>query len=265
MTNSAKGRHAIAISDRSGVQFPYKEMVKEWNGAFVHISEYEPKQPQLDPTPISGDPQGLQDARPGRTEPPTWDILPQDPFSTTAASAVVRCSFPNSGYKTGDFVVFTEIKTGVANLPIAAIQLATTLNGAISDSAATITLTDATYFPTAGYFYIEKINPTTLLYQNETIKYTGKVGNNLTGCVRGTAAPFRGVTPGNTTAGSHADGSNVFGSFEITMNSSTVPNPGEPSTITVYNSFNFTNTVTASTVAEGGGLQCASGPVVFKA
>jgi len=43
MTNLSKGRHALAISDRSGMQFPYNEMVREWNGAFVHISEYEPK------------------------------------------------------------------------------------------------------------------------------------------------------------------------------------------------------------------------------
>ena len=80
MTNLSKGRRALAISDRSGMQFPYKEMVKEWNGAFVHISEYEPKQPQLDPINTPGDPQGLQNARPDRTEPPTFDILPDNPF-----------------------------------------------------------------------------------------------------------------------------------------------------------------------------------------
>ena len=56
MTNLSKGRYALAISDRSGMQFPYNEMVREWNGAFVHISEYEPKQPQLDPIPTPGDP-----------------------------------------------------------------------------------------------------------------------------------------------------------------------------------------------------------------
>ena len=39
----ASGKFAIAISDRSGLQFPYTEMVKEWTGAWVHISEFEPK------------------------------------------------------------------------------------------------------------------------------------------------------------------------------------------------------------------------------
>ena len=45
----ATGKRSQAISDRSGQAFPYKEMVKEWTGALVHISEYEPKHPQLDP------------------------------------------------------------------------------------------------------------------------------------------------------------------------------------------------------------------------
>ena len=48
MANS-RGKHAQAISDRSGMAFPYNEMVKEWNGAFVHISEFETKHPQLEP------------------------------------------------------------------------------------------------------------------------------------------------------------------------------------------------------------------------
>ena len=45
MANS-RGKHAQAISDRSGMAFPYNEMVKEWNGSTVHISEYEEKHPQ---------------------------------------------------------------------------------------------------------------------------------------------------------------------------------------------------------------------------
>ncbi len=34
-----KGKYAKFISDRSGVEYPYKEMVKEWNGARGHKSE----------------------------------------------------------------------------------------------------------------------------------------------------------------------------------------------------------------------------------
>ena len=64
MTSFAQGKHALEISDRSGMAFPYNEMVREWNGALVHNSEYEPKQPQLQPKPTNADPQALQRARP---------------------------------------------------------------------------------------------------------------------------------------------------------------------------------------------------------
>jgi|TARA_R100000664_G_scaffold33140_1_gene49499 hypothetical protein len=59
----AKGKYALSISDRSGQAFPYLEMVKEWNGALVHVSEYEPKSPQLDPKVYGGDPQALRNTR----------------------------------------------------------------------------------------------------------------------------------------------------------------------------------------------------------
>ena len=60
MGKYASGKFAKRISDRSGMAFPYNEMVQEWTGVWVHISEYEPKQPQLEPLPIVTDPQSLQ-------------------------------------------------------------------------------------------------------------------------------------------------------------------------------------------------------------
>ena len=63
MSKFASGRFAKRISDRSGMAFPYNEMVEEWTGAIVHYTEYEPKHPQLEPRPIVQDPQSLQNAR----------------------------------------------------------------------------------------------------------------------------------------------------------------------------------------------------------
>ena len=37
MGKYASGKRALAISDRSGMAFPYDEMVREWNGSLVHI------------------------------------------------------------------------------------------------------------------------------------------------------------------------------------------------------------------------------------
>ena len=64
MPRYATGKFAKRISDRSGMAFPYNEMIKEWNGSTVHISEFEPKHPQLDPRYHPTDPQSLQNAKP---------------------------------------------------------------------------------------------------------------------------------------------------------------------------------------------------------
>ena len=60
----ARGKKSKAISDRSGMEFPYTEMVREWNGSFVHRSEYEAKHPQIERKKISADAIALQNARP---------------------------------------------------------------------------------------------------------------------------------------------------------------------------------------------------------
>ena len=60
----ARGKYAKAISDRSGMAFPYNEMVKEWNGSFVHKSEYEAKHPQIRRKHIKADAIALANARP---------------------------------------------------------------------------------------------------------------------------------------------------------------------------------------------------------
>ena len=67
----ASGKYAKAISDRSGMEFPYKEMVKEWNGSLVHKSEFEAKHPQLERQRHKADAQSLKDARVARAEPLT--------------------------------------------------------------------------------------------------------------------------------------------------------------------------------------------------
>ena len=59
----ARGKRSLAISDRSGQAFPYTEMVKEWNGSLVHISEFEAKHPQLDPPHTKADAIALRNPR----------------------------------------------------------------------------------------------------------------------------------------------------------------------------------------------------------
>ena len=71
MAKWATGKRSQAISDRSGMAFPYTEMVKEWNGSLVHYSEFEPKHPQIRRRHFTADAIALQNTRPQRFQQPT--------------------------------------------------------------------------------------------------------------------------------------------------------------------------------------------------
>ena len=121
MAKYATGKHSKAISDRSGLEFPYREMVREWNGALVHISEFEPKQPQLEPKPMNGDAISLRNVRPDRTEPTVAKLLPFNPFTITNGSTTVSVNEPDHGRSTSQTVVFRN-SSNVVNLPAATIN-----------------------------------------------------------------------------------------------------------------------------------------------
>ena len=108
MGNLSRGKYAYMISDRSGQRFPYQEMVQEWNGSWVHTSEYEAKQPQLEPKPTVADPQGLQYAHPDRVEPPVLIALEPNPFESIKYSGVtyINVDEQNHGRSTGNIVRF---------------------------------------------------------------------------------------------------------------------------------------------------------------
>jgi hypothetical protein len=103
----ATGKFSKAISDRSGMEFPYSEMVTEWNGSVVHISEYEDKHPQLEISAHHGDEQGLVNARPDRTENKVLILLIPNAFETiSASSGIINVSEKGHGRSTGDTVRF---------------------------------------------------------------------------------------------------------------------------------------------------------------
>ena len=104
----AAGKYAKAISDRSGMEFPYNEMVREWTGMLVHVSEFEEKHPQLKTSKHKGDAEALQNPRPDRTETAVPHLLGLNPFTTTASSTTVTVKEPNHGRSTGDTVRFRD-------------------------------------------------------------------------------------------------------------------------------------------------------------
>jgi len=92
MGKFASGKNAVAISDRSGFRYRYRDMRKEWNGLLVGKDEFEPKQPQLGPFRTVSDPQALRDAR---------------PETNLAEERSIQYGFNPVGYR-GDELGFTE-------------------------------------------------------------------------------------------------------------------------------------------------------------
>ena len=73
----------------------------------------------------------------------------------------------------------------------------TTLNGGIVAADTTITLTDASSFPTTGTVLIGNFSSGNYASTSELVTYSGKAGNDLTGCTRstnGTTAPSSTAT-----------------------------------------------------------------------
>jgi len=281
MARFAKGRRALAISDRSGAAFPYREMVKEWTGALVHNSEFETKQPQLEPHPVGADPQGLLNARPARTEFPTAAFLrKENPFicADVGGNANIQINQKGTGLVNGDYVRFGEVKAPIIFgnnflYTIGEVEQAFTLTNDITDTQNTINVTMTNYIfniqsvlPLPGFVVIEKINAVTGRYENEVISFTGLTGNNLlgqlTGCVRGVSAPFRGVTPPATTASAHLAGATVLGSRPITMIQTTVTDAAN-TVVTEENSFlaRVVNGAIWNGTGSGGGFPCTYGPL----
>ena len=103
----AAGKRAKAVSDRSGLAFPYNEMVTEWNGSFVHQSEFEAKHPQIERKNPKFDAQALKDARPERTETVVPILLKTNPFKTgTAGTSAITVTEENHIRASSDIVRF---------------------------------------------------------------------------------------------------------------------------------------------------------------
>ena len=164
---------------------------------------------------------------------------------------------------------FTAVKEAVGGVTVDEFQLQTTLNGDITSTATTITLTDGSNFPTSGFIMITKLltssdtsDPLKVgTYQNEVIEYTGRSSNDLTGCTRGTSSIYRGYTPPSTTAGSHNSGATVYGSFKVASLVGTSYVNDANTTVTDYNSFTLTLPSAATGTATGGGFNCVISPL----
>lgn len=130
-------------------------------------------------------------------------VLGSDAFAAAASRAVAAnaitndSSADNSGtpsffvmYRASDTALTSSAGSSDRRM-IGTIGGRTTLNGAINNSVTTIAVANAAVLPSSGEVIID----------TERITYTGKSGNDLTGCTRGT---------NGTTAASHSNGVAVY-------------------------------------------------------
>jgi len=284
MARFAQGKFALAVSDISGQSFPWNEMVTQWNGLFVHYSEFESKQPQLDPKPSAADPTALTKSRPQQPSPDTLRFLSFNPLTTYAAASglinvysvdhqrsygnTVRFRGPpttggTSGTLEDGVFVFANIAnidgilgsticgaTGFSVVPGKYTSVTTTLAAAITSTTATtgITLTSSTNFQTSGPFVPTINNPSGTPTNAISIKEAG--GTEIITYTGISSNVLTGVT-----RGSHGSTAATHLILAAVRNLLTPDN---------YYYFNSAGTATTGQIS-GGGYNTASGPVTLKA
>ena len=179
MARFAKGKYALAISDISGQAFPWNEMVTQWNGLFVHFSEFESKQPQLDPKPSAADPTALPKTRPQQPPPDTLTFLDYNPLRTFAPdSPNIKVNSPKHQRKYGDTIRFRGSPT---------TSSAASTDPQFSNIANVDGITGATICKAAGYTIIPG------LYTSYTTTLNGAIDATTTDVILSTVSGFNGV------------------------------------------------------------------------
>ena len=289
MARYAQGKFALAVSDISGQSFPWNEMVTQWNGLFVHYSEFESKQPQLDPKPSQADPTALPKTRPQQPPPDTLRFLEFNPLVTyAAASGIINVRSLDHQRSYGDTVRFrgpptTSPGTGTPDTigddgPVAGNPVVAFANIANVDG-----ISGATICRAAGWtIYPGKYTGTTTTLNGTIDSSTTTVvltsGTNFTGVSTGVVEPTSTNKSGTPTWGILVDteiisytGVSTHTLTGVTRGAfgSTAASHTTGATIrllhTPANWYHFNSGGTATTGGiKGGGWNISSGPVTLK-
>ncbi len=289
MARFAKGKFALAVSDISGQAFPWNEMVTQWNGLFVHFSEFESKQPQLDPKPSAADPTALPKTRPQQPPPDALRFLDFNPLITyAAASGIINVKSLDHQRSYGDTVRFrgpptTSPGTGTPDTvgddgPVAGNPVVAFANIANIDG-----ISGATICRGAGFtIYPGKYTSTTTTLNGALDASTTTIvltsGTNFTGVSTGVIEPTITNPSGTPTWGILVDSEIISYTGVSTHTLTGVTRGAFGSTAATHNTgaavrllhtpanwyhFNSTGTASAGSV-KGGGWNISSGPVTLK-
>ena len=289
MARYAQGKFALAVSDISGLSFPWNEMVTQWNGLFVHYSEFESKQPQLDPKPSAADPTALPKTRPQQPPPDTLRFLEFNPLVTyAAASGIINVKSLDHQRSYGDTVRFRVAPTTspgpgtpdtvgddgpVAGNPVVGFSDIANIDG----------ISGATICKAAGFtIYPGKYTSTTTTLNGALDASTTTIvltsGTNFTGVSTGVIEPTITNPSGTPTWGILVDSEIISYTGVSTHTLTGVTRGAFGSTAATHNTgatvrllhtpanwyhFNSTGTASAGSV-KGGGWNISSGPVTLK-
>ena len=289
MARFAQGKFAVAVSDISGQSFPWNEMVTQWNGLFVHYSEFESKQPQLDPKPSAADPTALTKTRIQQPAPDALRFLDFNPLVTyAAASGIINVYSPDHQRSYGDTVRFrgpptTSPGTGTPDTvgldgPVAGNPVVAFANIANIDGISGATICGAAGFTIYPGQY--KGSTTTLngTIDSSTTTIVLTSGTLFTGVSTGIVEPTSTNTSGTPTWGILVD-TEIISYTGVSSNTLTgVTRAAFGSTAAAHNTgatvrllqtpanwYHFNSGGTATTGGiKGGGWNISSGPVTLK-
>ena len=289
MARYAQGKFALAVSDISGQSFPWNEMVTQWNGLFVHYSEFESKQPQLDPKPSAADPTALPTTRPQQPPADALRFLDFNPLVTyAAASGIINVKSLDHQRSYGDTVRFrgpptTSPGTGTPDTigddgPVAGNPVVAFANIANVDG-----ISGATICRAAGFtIYPGKYTSTTTTLNGTIDSSTTTVvltsGTSFTGVSTGVVEPTSTNTSGTPTWGILIDTEIISYTGVSTHTLTGVTRGAFGSTAAAHttgatirlletpaNWYHFNSGGTATTGGiKGGGWNISSGPVTLK-
>ena len=290
MARFAQGKFALAVSDISGQSFPWNEMVTQWNGLFVHYSEFESKQPQLDPKPSAADPTALTKTRIQQPAPDALRFLDFNPLVTyAAASGIINVHSPDHQRTYGTTIRFrgpptTSPGTGTPDTvgldgPVAGSPVVAFANIANVDGISGATICGAAGFTVYPGQY--KGSTTTLngTIDSSTTTIVLTSGTLFTGVSTGIVEPTSTNTSGTPTWGILVD-TEIISYTGVSSNTLTgVTRAAFGSTAAAHNTgatirlletpanwyyFNSGGSATTGGI-RGGGWNTSSGPVTLKA